>query len=149
QGGQVLTEPDGFQPLEPLDAVGNYPLSARQQPTPRDVQAEDRERTNPMTTPRTARRQASAPERGREAIGHDPATETKRLAGAPDMGAADAVEDDVDALARETADFRHEVLPLVVDRDSSQVGNDRCTSRRARPVHLEAGEATELQERRA
>ena len=45
------------------------------------------------------------------------------------MGATDAVKDDVDALARQAANFFHEVLMLVINRDSAQVGYGRRPSR--------------------
>ena len=41
------------------------------------------------------------------------------------MGAADAVKDNVYALARQAANFSHEVGMLVINRDSAQVGNGK------------------------
>jgi hypothetical protein len=45
------------------------------------------------------------------------------------MGAADAVKDSVDALAREAVNLFHEVEMLVIDGDTAQVGNGRRPSR--------------------
>ena len=45
------------------------------------------------------------------------------------MGATDAVKDNVYALAREAVNFFHEVLMLVINRDTAQVGNGRRPSR--------------------
>ncbi len=45
------------------------------------------------------------------------------------MGATDAVKDNVYALARQAANFFHEVEMLVINRDSAQVGNGRRPSR--------------------
>jgi hypothetical protein len=45
------------------------------------------------------------------------------------MGAADAVKDNVYTLAREAVNFFHEVLMLVINWDTAQVGNGRRPSR--------------------
>ena len=45
------------------------------------------------------------------------------------MRATDAVKDNVYALAREAVDFFNEVLMLVINWDSAQVGNGRRPSR--------------------
>ena len=45
------------------------------------------------------------------------------------MGTTDGVKDDVYALAREAVNFFHEVLMLVVNWDTAQVGNGRRPSR--------------------
>ena len=47
----------------------------------------------------------------------------------PEVGTTDVVKDDVHALAREAANFCHEVLMLVIDRDTAQFGNGRRPSR--------------------
>jgi hypothetical protein len=47
----------------------------------------------------------------------------------PEVGATDVVKDDVNALACEAANFFHEVLVLVINRDSTQAGNGRCPAR--------------------
>jgi hypothetical protein len=61
------------------------------------------------------------------------------------VGATDAVEDDVDAVARESVDFFHELGVLVVDRDAAQAGNGRRPVERTGSVHLEPGDASKLQ----
>jgi hypothetical protein len=61
------------------------------------------------------------------------------------MGATDAVKDNVYALARQAANFFHEVEMLVINRDSAQVRNGRRPSRGASTVHLQLGEAPKLQ----
>src|SRR5262249_56812426 len=90
--------------------------------------------------------QSPAAERGRQAVDHDPPAGTESLAGTPHMGAADAIKDDVHALAREAVDLSHEVLNPVIDRDGAQVGDRRRPSRRTGAVHLQPGEASELQQ---
>ena len=45
------------------------------------------------------------------------------------MGATDAVKDNIYALAREAVDFFHEVLMLVINGDTAQIGNGRRPSR--------------------
>ncbi len=45
------------------------------------------------------------------------------------MGATDAVKDYIYALTRAAVNFFDEVLMLVIDRDTAQVGNSRCSSR--------------------
>ncbi len=45
------------------------------------------------------------------------------------MGATDAVKDNVYTLAREAVNFFHEVLMLVINWDTAQVGNGRRPSR--------------------
>ena len=45
------------------------------------------------------------------------------------MGATDAVKDNVYALTREAVNFFHEVLMLVVNWDTAEVGNGRRPSR--------------------
>ena len=45
------------------------------------------------------------------------------------MRATYAVKDNVNTLAREAVNFFHEVLLLIINRDSAQVGNGRRTSR--------------------
>ena len=47
----------------------------------------------------------------------------------PEVGATDGVKDDVHALAREAVNFLHEVLMLVINWDTAQVGNGRRPSR--------------------
>jgi hypothetical protein len=44
------------------------------------------------------------------------------------MSATDAVKDDVYTLAREAVNFFHEVLILVINWDTAQVGNGRGPS---------------------
>jgi hypothetical protein len=58
----------------------------------------------------------------------------------PEVSTTDWVEDNVYPIAREAVDFFNEVLMLVVNRDSAQVANSRCPSRRTGPVHLQPGE---------
>ena len=53
------------------------------------------------------------------------------FAGMPDVGAAQGVKDDIHSVAREALNFCHEVLMLVINRDTAQVGNGQrraCTS---------------------
>src|SRR5262245_51302441 len=88
QGTQVLSKPGRSQPLQPLDAVGNHPFPAREQPAAGDVHPEDRDATNAMPTTWTTCSQSSPAERRRKAIGHDPPARTERPAGTPDVGAA-------------------------------------------------------------
>ena len=38
------------------------------------------------------------------------------------MRATDAFKDSVNALTREAVNFRHEVLMLIIDRDTAEVG---------------------------
>ena len=45
------------------------------------------------------------------------------------MRATDAVKDDVNTLTREAVNFFHEVLMLVINWDTAQVGNGRRPSR--------------------
>ena len=45
------------------------------------------------------------------------------------MDTADGVKNDVHTLAREAVNFVHEVLMLVINRDTAQVGNGRRPSR--------------------
>src|SRR5215831_1793833 len=53
QGEQILSKPCRSEPLQPLDAVGNHPFPAREQPAASNVHPEDRESTKAMPTPRT------------------------------------------------------------------------------------------------
>ena len=63
----------------------------------------------------------------------------------PEVGATDGVKDDVHTLAREAVNFFHEVLMLIINWDTAQVGNGRRTSQRTGAVHLQPGEAPKLQ----
>src|SRR5262249_22570289 len=148
-GKQILSKPCRSQPFEPLNAVGDHAFPAREKPAAGDVQPEDGDATKALTTTGTTGSQAPPTERGSKAIGHDPAATTKSLAGTPDVGPPDAVNDNVDALARQAVNFFHEVEMLVIKRDTAQVGNGRRPSRRTGTVHLQPGEAPKLQERRA
>jgi hypothetical protein len=47
----------------------------------------------------------------------------------PYVRAADAVKDNVYTLAREAVNFFHELLMLVINWDTAQVGNGRRPSR--------------------
>src|SRR5262249_4429656 len=114
---QIVPKQRRLQAFEPLDAVGHHPLSARKKPASCDVQPEDGDSTNTMTTARTTRSQAPSTEGGGEAIGHDGAARPESPARAPDVGPTDTVEDNVYAVAREATDLLHEVDVLVVDRD--------------------------------
>ena len=67
----------------------------------------------------------------------------------PEVGTTDGVKDDVHTLAREAVNFFHEVLMLVINWDTVQVGNGRRSSRGTGTVHLQPGEAPQLQECRA
>src|SRR5262249_32999216 len=110
---------------------------------------EDRDATKAMTTPGTTRRQSPLAQHARQAIGHDPAAWTESLAGAPDVGTTDAVEDDVHALVREATNLLHEVELSVVDRDTAQLRDGGRPMRGTRAVHLKPAETPELQQRRA
>jgi hypothetical protein len=65
------------------------------------------------------------------------------------MGTTDAVKDDVYTFAREAVHFFHEVLLLVINGESAQVGNGGRPSRGTGSVHLQPGEAPQLHECRA
>src|SRR5437868_4160356 len=65
------------------------------------------------------------------------------------MGAANAVKDDVYTLTREVVNFFHEVLTLVVNWDTAQLGNGGRTSRGTGAVHLQPRQSPKLQECRA
>src|SRR5262245_52398694 len=54
QCAQILSKPCRPQPFEPLDAVGDHPSPAREEPAASDVQPEARDGTKTMTTPRKA-----------------------------------------------------------------------------------------------
>src|SRR5262249_7646472 len=62
------------------------------------------------------------------------------------MSATDAVKDDVHARAREAVSFFHEILVLVINRYSAQVGTGKRPARGTGTVHLQACEAPKLQE---
>src|SRR5262245_52493818 len=149
QSDQVLSKPCRPQPFEPLDAVGHDPFLAWKKPAARDVQRENGDSTKAITTTGTTRSQPSPTEHGGQSVGHDLPAATESPAGTPDVRAADAVEYDVHAIAREVVNFFHEVEALVINRDTSQVGYDRRPTRRTGTVHLQPGEAPELQECRA
>src|SRR5262249_59450584 len=78
-----------------------------------------------MATTWATRSQSPPTKRGRQAIGHAPPARTESLARTPDVGPPEAVKDDVDAIAREAVNFCHEVLMLVINRDTAQVGDGR------------------------
>ncbi len=63
QGEHILAKPGRSPPFEPLDAVGEHPFSAREQPAASDVHSEDRESPKAMPTPWTTGRQSSPAER--------------------------------------------------------------------------------------
>src|SRR5262249_20253895 len=123
----ILSKPCRFQPFEPLDAVANHPFPAWEKPCSGDVHAEDGDFTNAMPTATTTRNQSPAAQRASEAIGHDPPAAMKRVTGTPDVGAADAVKDNVDAVTRATVNFFHEVVLSIINRDAAHFGNGRCT----------------------
>lgn len=50
QGGQILSEPGGPEPLEGLDAVGHHAFPPREQPTAGEIQREDGGSTEALTT---------------------------------------------------------------------------------------------------
>ena len=50
EGDEILSKPCRSQTFEPLDAVGDHPLPAREKPATSDVQPENRDGTKPMTT---------------------------------------------------------------------------------------------------
>ena len=129
QGNQILSKQCRSQPFEPLDTVGDYPFPTRKKPASSDIQAEDGDCTKAMTTAGTTCGQSPPTERRSQAISHYFATGPQSLAGTPDVGAADAVKDDVYTLAREAVNFSHEVLMLVINRDTAQIGNGRRPSR--------------------
>ncbi len=47
----------------------------------------------------------------------------------PEVSTTERVEDSVHALTREAVNFFHEVLMLVINRDTAQVGDGRRPSR--------------------
>ncbi len=50
QGDQILPKQSRLQPFERLDAVGDHPFPAREKPAAGDVQPEDGEPTEAITT---------------------------------------------------------------------------------------------------
>ena len=50
QATQILSEPDWSQPFEPLDAVGNDPLSAWEKPSSSNIESKNAEGSKSMTT---------------------------------------------------------------------------------------------------
>jgi hypothetical protein len=50
QGDQILSKQCRFQPLEPLDAVGDNAFPPRENPAAGNVQTENGDSTKPMTT---------------------------------------------------------------------------------------------------
>ena len=50
QGDQILSKPCRPQAFEPLDAVGDHPFPARDKPAASNVQPEDGDSMNAMTT---------------------------------------------------------------------------------------------------
>ena len=50
QSDQILSKPYRSQPFEPLDAVGDHPFPAREKPAASNVQPEDCDSTEAMTT---------------------------------------------------------------------------------------------------
>jgi hypothetical protein len=60
------------------------------------------------------------------------------------MGATDAVEDDVNTFAREVVNLLHEILMLVINWDTTQVGNGRRASRGTGAIHLQPCNAPKL-----
>jgi hypothetical protein len=65
------------------------------------------------------------------------------------MFAPYAVKGSVYTFAPEAVNFLHEVLMLVINRNTAQLGNGRPSSRGTGTVHLKPGEATKLQQCRA
>ena len=63
----------------------------------------------------------------------------------PGVSTADGVKNDVYAVVREAANFFHEVLIAVIDRDATQFGNDGRPSRGTGAVHLQFRETPKLQ----
>src|SRR5262245_20572504 len=84
-----------------------------------------------------------------EAIRHYAAALVKSIVGEPQIVATDPVEHDVDTVAGEPTNLLHEVRVLVVDRDAAQFPHHCGALRRARPIHLDAGQLRQLQHRRA
>src|SRR6476661_9819108 len=94
-----------------------------------------------------SRCQSSTAQRSRQAIGdHFPAA-AQRLPRLPNVSAADALEDGVDPVARQTPNLRHEVLVLVIDWYRAEVPHRRSLSGGAGAIHLELGETTQLEQR--
>ena len=102
-----------------------------------------------MTASGTIGRRSLPAHRTSQAIGHDSSATGAGFAGAPNVGTSDRVEDDVHAVAREAVNFLYEVLMLVINRDTTQLGNGRRTARGTGAVHLQSDEPTKLQECRA
>src|SRR5262245_51430509 len=51
QGNQIRPKPCRSQPLQPLNAVGDYPFPAREKPAASDVHPEDGQSMKAMPTP--------------------------------------------------------------------------------------------------
>src|SRR5215467_13158260 len=80
-----------------------------------------------------------------EAVGHHTTTLAQGVAGAPQIASADAVEHGVDAITCKAMNLLHEVRVLVVDGDAAQFPDHDGALPRARSVHLDSGQLSQLQ----
>src|SRR6266545_256857 len=115
-----MTEPRGFQPHQPLDAVRHHALSARLEPIADDEPTQFSGLANGMT-PAAAGSHASPTHFRLEAVGHHAAALPQGGAGTPQIVSADTVEHGVDAVTGKAVDLVHEVGVLVVDGNAAQV----------------------------
>jgi hypothetical protein len=81
-----------------------------------------------------------------ESIDDHAAAFAERLARAPQIVPADAVENSIHTVTSEAVDFLHEVRIAVVDGGSAKFLNYLRRLRRTRSVHFHAGEPPQLQE---
>src|SRR5262245_53372415 len=126
QGDQILSKQGRPQPFEPRDAVTDHPLPAREKPAADNVQPED---ADSMVSMATTRSQSTPTQRGSKTINHYLPARTESLTRTPHMRATDTIKNNVYTLTREAMNFCHEVLMLVINRDSAQVGDGRRPSR--------------------
>src|SRR6266542_2617773 len=143
-----MTEPRGVQPHQPLDAVRHHALSARLEPIADDEPTQFSGLANGMT-PLAAGSHASPTHFRLEAVGYHAAALAQGVAGAPQIVSADAVEHGVDAVTGKAMNLLHEVRVLIVDGDAAQFPDYCGPLRRARSVHLDAGQLRQLQHRGA
>src|SRR5690349_20124968 len=101
-----MPEPRRLEPHQPLDAVRHHALSAGLEPIADDEPAQFSGLANGMT-PRGGGRHASPTQFRLEAVGDYSATFAQRVAGAPKIVSADAVEHGIDAITGEAMNLLH------------------------------------------
>src|SRR5690242_12049330 len=75
-----------------------------------------------------------------KAVRHDAAALPQGVAGAPQTISANTIEHCIDAFPGKAMDLLHEVGVLVIDGNAAHFTNHCCPLRRARSVHLYAGQ---------